>query len=143
MAFAQFFNISTIAGNGLVQFQGGSQAVNTVLIVPAAVALDASGNNYVSDTYFNQVFPITPGGVISVYAGNGQPGFSGDGGPATAAQLSILRGLAVEASEFPFRGPVRPTSSPFRIPFAPGQPPERFPTSLAMVTKVVTVFKGD
>src|ERR1035438_1275253 len=79
LAFAQFFNISTIAGNGLVQFQGGSQAVNTVLIVPAAVAVDASGNNYVSDTYFNQVFPITPGGVISVYAGNGQPGFSGDG----------------------------------------------------------------
>ena len=98
MASAQFYNISTIAGNGLIQFQGGSQAVNTVQIVPTAVAVDPSGNSYVSDTYFNQVFRITPGGVISVYAGNGQPGFSGDGGPATAAQLSIPRGLAVDAS---------------------------------------------
>ena len=98
LALAQFYNISTIAGNGLIRFQGGSQAVNTVLIVPTAVAVDASGNAYVSDTYFNQVFRITPGGAISVYAGNGQPGFSGDGGPSTAAQLSIPRGLAVDSS---------------------------------------------
>jgi hypothetical protein len=89
LALAQFYNISTIAGNGLIRFQGGSHAVNTVLIVPTAVAVDASGNAYVGDTYFNQVFRIVPGGAISVYASNGEPGFSGDGGPATAAQLSI------------------------------------------------------
>jgi hypothetical protein len=35
------------------------------------------GNGYVSDTYFIQAFRITPGSVRSVYAGNGQPGFSG------------------------------------------------------------------
>jgi hypothetical protein len=50
LALAQFYNISTIAGNGLIRFQRGSQAVNTVLIVPTAVAMDASGNAYVSDT---------------------------------------------------------------------------------------------
>jgi len=95
---AQFYNISTIAGNGLIRFQGGGQAIGTVLIVPTGFAVDASGNTYVSDTYFNQVFRITPGGVISAYAGNGTPGFSGDGRQATAAQLSIPRGLAVDSS---------------------------------------------
>ena len=98
MALSQFYNITTIAGNGKAQFSSGGQAANTVLIEPAAVAVDGSGNVYVSDTYFHQVYQITPSGVISAYAGNGQGGFSGDGGPATAAQLFNPRGLATDSS---------------------------------------------
>src|ERR1022692_1737969 len=98
LASAQFYNITTVAGKGLLQFSGGGQAVNAAMIEPTEVAVDASGNMYVSDTYFNQVLQVTPGGVINVYAGNGQPGLSGDGGPATAAQLSNPRALAVDSS---------------------------------------------
>jgi uncharacterized protein (TIGR03437 family) len=98
LASAQFYNITTIAGNGKEQFSGGGQAINTEMIDPQAVAVDASGNIYISDDYFDQVFQVTPGGVITAYAGNGQAGFSGDGGLATAAQLSGPRGLAVDAS---------------------------------------------
>jgi uncharacterized protein (TIGR03437 family) len=97
IAAAQFYNISTIAGNGLAKFNGGGQAVNTVLIEPTAVAEDALGNVYISDDYFHQVFQVTPGGVITAYAGNGTAGFSGDGGQATSAQLFSPRGLAVDA----------------------------------------------
>ena len=98
LASAQFYNITTVAGNGLLQFSGGGQAVNAAMIEPTEVAVDASGNMYVSDTYFNQVLQVTPGGVINVYAGNGQAGLSGDGGPATAAQLTNPRALAVDSS---------------------------------------------
>jgi len=64
---ARFCNITTIAGNGLIQFNGGGQAVNTVPIVPAAVAVDVSGNSCVSDTYFNQVFRVAPAGAAPCF----------------------------------------------------------------------------
>jgi trimeric autotransporter adhesin len=98
LASAQFYNITTFAGSGKEQFSGGGQAINTEIIEPEGLAVDSAGNFYVSDTYFDQVFKVTPGGVITAYAGNGQEGFSGDGGLATAAQLFNPRGLAVDAS---------------------------------------------
>jgi len=97
-AAAQFYNISTIAGNGRQQFGAGGQATNASLVQPNFVTSDSAGNFYVSDTYFQQVFRITPAGVITAYAGNGTQGFSGDGGQATAAQLFAPEGLAVDSS---------------------------------------------
>src|SRR5579864_8582848 len=92
LAHAQFYNISTVAGNGRLQFGAGTLAVNANLVEPRQTAVDSAGNFYVSDTYFHEVFRITPAGVISVYAGNGTQGFSGDGGPAAAAQLFSPQG---------------------------------------------------
>jgi len=97
LAAAQFYNISTVAGIGRPHFTGGP-ALNSVLIQPLGVAIDSTGNIYVSDGYYNQVFQISPSGSISVYAGNGLPGFSGDGGPAGAAQLFNPQDLAVDSS---------------------------------------------
>jgi uncharacterized protein (TIGR03437 family) len=98
LASAQFYNITTIAGNGRLQFGAGGPAVGAKLVVPSFVAVDSAGNTYVSDTYFHQVFQISPGGMITAYAGNGTAGFSGDGGPATSAQLFDPQGLAVDAA---------------------------------------------
>jgi uncharacterized protein (TIGR03437 family) len=98
LASAQFYSITTFAGNGRAQFGAGGAAISARLVVPRFVAVDSAGNTFVSDTYFHQVFQISPGGTINVYAGNGTEGFSGDGGPATAAQLFNPSGLAVDAA---------------------------------------------
>ena len=62
------------------------------------IATDAAGNVYTATGSANRVHKITPAGVASVFAGTGAPGFSGDGGPATAAQLWEPRGVAVDAA---------------------------------------------
>lgn len=62
---------------------------------PLGLAFDAGGNLYVSTLGDNQVFRITPAGAVSPFAGTGTAGYSGDGGPATAAQLDVPHGVAV------------------------------------------------
>jgi sugar lactone lactonase YvrE len=90
--------ITTIAGNGTPGFSGdGGTATTAQLDTPVAVAVDASGNVYISDSRNNRVRQVTPNGVISTYAGNGDYGFSGDGGPAASASLEIPNGLATDA----------------------------------------------
>ena len=92
--------ITTVAGNGTGGFGGdGGLATNALLDVPAAVALDASGDIYIADTGNNcirRVDAIT--GIIITVAGDGNAGFSGDGGPATKAELTTPFGIAVDAS---------------------------------------------
>ena len=62
---------------------------------PLGLAFDASGNLYVSSVDANQVFQVTPAGAVSVFAGTGTPGYAGDGGPATGAQLDVPHGVTV------------------------------------------------
>src|SRR5207244_12359972 len=80
--------ISTYAGTGTEGFSGdGGPATAAHLDRPDGVALDSAGNLYIADLGNSRIRKVTPGGTISTYAGNGGHGFSGDGGPATAAQL--------------------------------------------------------
>lgn len=65
----------------------------------AGVAVDSQGNYYVSDVDGHRVYKITREGKASVYAGVGEPGYSGDGGPAVMARLNRPRGLAVDARD--------------------------------------------
>ena len=58
LAEAQYYNISTIAGNGKFQFTAGLQATAAHLVEPRLVTADAAGNFYVSDTYYAQVYQI-------------------------------------------------------------------------------------
>ncbi len=59
------------------------------------VTVDGVGNLFVPDPVTHQVYKIDPQGVTVVVAGTGRPGFSGDGGLATAAQLSGPSGTAL------------------------------------------------
>jgi uncharacterized protein (TIGR03437 family) len=61
------------------------------------VAVDSLGNVYIADTLDQAVRKVTPNGVITTLAGNGSPGYSGDGGPANQARLNQPRGVAVDA----------------------------------------------
>jgi sugar lactone lactonase YvrE len=92
--------ISTVAGNGTGEFSGdGGPATAAGLFSVTSPALDASGNLYIADTYNYRIRKVVAeSGIISTVAGNGSAGFSGDGGPATAAGLARPFGLALDAS---------------------------------------------
>lgn len=90
--------ISTVAGNGSEGFSGDTGAATSAqLDTPTGVAVDANGNLYIADSHNHRIREVS-GGTITTIAGTGAPGFSGDGGAATAAQLSLPTGVAVDAS---------------------------------------------
>ena len=64
---------------------------------PYGAAADAAGNVYVTDRYHHRVIRVAADGSIATIAGTGSPGYSGDGGLATAAQLDGPWGIAVTA----------------------------------------------
>jgi sugar lactone lactonase YvrE len=94
--------ISTVAGNGTEGFPGkgmGGPATSAEIGSPQAAALDASGNLYFADTINDVVWMVSAStGIISIVAGNGTQGYSGDNGPATSAQLESISGLAVDSA---------------------------------------------
>lgn len=88
--------LSVVAGTGANDSNGdGGLATNASLRNPSGVALDAAGNVYISDSQTHVIRKVTAGtGIISTYAGNGFPGYFGDPGPATSAQLNSPNHLA-------------------------------------------------
>ena len=90
--------INTVAGTSWFFPTSGVQAMNAPLGNLQGVALDAQGNVYASDSENNIVVRISPDGVLTIVAGNGNKGYSGDGGPATSASLSVPAGLAVDSA---------------------------------------------
>src|SRR5689334_23008291 len=82
--------ITTVAGNGQAGFSGdGGPASEAGLNMPGSVAVDAKGNVYIADWQNERIRKINPAGIISTVAGNGQRGFSGDGGRAVDASLDL------------------------------------------------------
>jgi len=91
--------ITTLAGNGAQGYSGdGGPAKKAILNTCDAVAFDGNGNLYISDRGNQCIRKVTPNGIISTIAGNGKSGFSGDGGPATSAQLNGPISIAVDAA---------------------------------------------
>jgi uncharacterized protein (TIGR03437 family) len=90
-------NITTIAGNGMYRFSGDNGSARFAsLNSPSALALDSAGNFYIADSLNNRIRKIASDGTITTMAGNGFSGYSGDGGPATAATLNGPGGLALD-----------------------------------------------
>ncbi len=91
--------IQTVAGNGSFFSSGdGGPATEAGLISPIDVAVDGAGNLYICDESAHRVRKVGVDGKISTIAGNGTMGYSGDGGPATAAQLRFPRAVAVDGA---------------------------------------------
>ncbi len=79
---------TTVAGNGATGYTGdGGPATSATFNNILGIAIDPSGNLYIADAGNNVVRKVTPGGTISTWAGTGIQGDSGDGGPATSAEL--------------------------------------------------------
>ncbi len=91
--------ITTVAGCGRYGDAGdGGPALDAELAGPVGVALDGLGNLFISDKDSNRIRKVNSSGIITTIAGNGVYGYGGDGGPATEAQLSSPRGIAVDAA---------------------------------------------
>jgi len=65
---------------------------------PAGMVMDTRGNLLIADQSGNRILSLSPGGKVSTIAGNGNAGFSGDGGPAISASLNQPRAVALDAS---------------------------------------------
>ena len=93
--------ITTLAGDGIETGVLGDNgpATSASLAHPTGVAVDASGNVFIADTAYDRIRKVSRG-VITTVAGNGTPGFGGDNGPATSAQLNIplQGGVAVDSA---------------------------------------------
>ena len=91
--------IATIAGDGVQGFAGdGGAAISAELNDPSGVAVSSDGRIFIADTNNQRVRVIGTNGIVSTFAGTGVAGISGDGGPASAAQLSRPTGLAVDTA---------------------------------------------
>ena len=89
--------VSTVAGNGQAGFGGDNgQAAAAQLNHPWGLALDSAGNLYIADTLNSRIRKVATDGTITTVAGNGNPGYSGDNGAATNAQLNVPAGVAVD-----------------------------------------------
>jgi trimeric autotransporter adhesin len=90
--------ISTVAGNGLLGYSGdGGAATAAKLHLPGKVIFDQSDNLYIADSWSHRIRKVDRlTGIITTIAGTGIAGYSGDGMPATSAQLNDPIGLAFD-----------------------------------------------
>lgn len=88
--------ISTVAGTGVFGFAGdGGPATKAEFGYPASIGIDPAGNLYIPDVNNYRIRVLLVNGTITTVAGNGGEGYSGDGGPATSAELNAPRSVSV------------------------------------------------
>jgi hypothetical protein len=90
--------ITTVAGTGTAGYSGDDgPATAARLHDPVGIAVDSTGDLYIADYYNNRIRKVAAAtGIITAVAGSGTPGYSGDNGPATAANLYSPTGVAVD-----------------------------------------------
>jgi serine/threonine-protein kinase len=89
-------DIVTLAGNGTFGFSGdGGPATQAQLNRPTSIFVDTLKNIYITDGNNGRIRKVDPNGLITTLAGSEPEGFSGDGGPATEAQLNRPHGIIV------------------------------------------------
>ncbi len=90
--------ISTVAGSGTMGRSGsGGPATSADFALPRAVTLDTAGDLYIADTNNQVVWMLSAASAnISIVAGDGITGYTGDGGPATSTSMNSPSGIAVD-----------------------------------------------
>jgi sugar lactone lactonase YvrE len=88
--------ISTVAGTGSPDYNGDDIAATSASLQwPHDVTVDEGGVVYIADSAHHRIRMVTTDGVITTVAGTGQPGSTGDGGPATAARIQNPKSVVV------------------------------------------------
>jgi len=95
LAFSQTYTVTAFAGSDWIG--DGGLATQALLFQAEGIVVDSAGNLYVADAQAHRIRQVSPSGMIRTFAGTGTPGFSGDGGPASAAQLHSPYGLALDS----------------------------------------------
>jgi uncharacterized protein (TIGR03437 family) len=94
--------ISTYAGTGTPGGAGDGGPATAAQLFPTTghngIAIDPAGNLYIADGYNQRIRKVDTKGIITTVAGNGTPGFAGDGGPAKSAMLQFPQGIALDSS---------------------------------------------
>ena len=91
--------VSIIAGSDNAGYGGdGSLATQAQLFSPRGIAVDQHNNYYIADEFNHRIRKIDSAGIITTIAGTGSPGYSGDNGLATQAQLDQPTGIAIDSS---------------------------------------------
>jgi hypothetical protein len=89
--------ITTVAGTGTAGYSGdGGPATNAQFDRPYSLDMDGSGNLFIADILNHRIRKVDASGTITTVAGTGTAGYSGDGGPATDAQLNVPAGVVVD-----------------------------------------------
>jgi hypothetical protein len=89
--------LSIVAGTGTAGAPTPGTATSSELDNPFGTTLDSSGNLYIADSFNHEVEKVTPGGTLSVIAGDGSSG-TPTPGPATSSALNLPSGVAVDSS---------------------------------------------
>jgi sugar lactone lactonase YvrE len=87
--------ITTVAGGG---FGNNGPAINGIVNYPLGVVMDSNGNLFIATYSDNRVHKVDTNGIITIFAGNGTSGDSGDGGPALYAAFRNPAGVALDNS---------------------------------------------
>jgi sugar lactone lactonase YvrE len=91
-------NITTVAGGGPPTTGTAVSKTGASVGAPAAVRRDSAGNIYILDNDFSRVYKVDAAGHLTVYAGNGTIGFSGEGGLATDAAMFEPSGMCIDTA---------------------------------------------
>lgn len=92
--------ITTVAGNGVPTYSGdGGPATAASLYYPTNVCTDTNRNVYLIDQLGARIRKIDTFGIINTFAGTGTPGYTGDGGLATAADIGVGPGMCIDPFE--------------------------------------------
>ncbi len=95
-SYSQLYTITTVAGTDRVM--KSQPALRAPLRDPRSVAVDRAGNYYIADSSDNRIRRVDPNGIITTFAGTGEPAFNGDRGPATSAALNRPFDIAFDGS---------------------------------------------
>lgn len=92
--------IATVAGTGISESSGdGGPGTQAGLVQPMGLAIDTAGNLLIADAWGNRIRRVDAvSGIITTFAGDGQPGFAGDGGPAAVASLNCPQRIALDSA---------------------------------------------
>ena len=91
--------IAAFAGTTTAGYAGdGGVATSARLTEPHGIAVDSAGNVYIAASGNFRIRKVDLSGIITTIAGTGVAGYSGDGGPAAAAQIGYVHGLALDGA---------------------------------------------